>query len=109
MNLDERWACWIQASIAVGAVDRFFMPAIQGLRRLAREILHDDQRFNSLDQKARESVGESALGTAASLSFSKEVVGIHVLLIRSLFGAGIRRRLLQRVSLEKPTSAALQF
>jgi hypothetical protein len=36
---------------------------IQGLGRLDREILHDDQRFNSLDQKARESVEESALVT----------------------------------------------
>src|SRR4029077_1170181 len=40
---------------------------------------------------------------------SKEVVGIHVLLTRSPFGGGILRRLLRHVSLEKPTSAALQF
>jgi hypothetical protein len=26
--------CWIQASIGVGAVDRFFMPTIQGFGRL---------------------------------------------------------------------------
>jgi hypothetical protein len=38
---------------------------------------------------------------------TKEVVEIHVLLTRSLFGAGILRRLLLRVSLAKPLSAAL--
>src|SRR5262249_44101719 len=38
---------------------------------------------------------------------TKEVVGIHVLLIRSLFGDSILRRLLRRVSLAKPTSAPL--
>src|ERR1700746_3276099 len=40
---------------------------------------------------------------------SKEVVGIRVLLIRPLFGGGIPRRLLQRVSLAKLTSAPLRF
>jgi hypothetical protein len=43
------------------------------------------------------------------LYLSKEVVGIHVLLIRSLFGADILRRLLRRVSRVKPTSAPLRF
>ena len=40
---------------------------------------------------------------------TKEVVGIHVLLTRSLSGGGIPRRLLLRVSLAKPTSAPLRF
>src|SRR6516164_8270755 len=40
---------------------------------------------------------------------TKEVVGIHVLLTRSLFGDGIPRSLLLRVSLAKPTFAALRF
>ena len=40
---------------------------------------------------------------------SKEVVGIRVLLTRSLFDGGIPRRLLLRVFLEKPTSAHLRF
>jgi hypothetical protein len=40
---------------------------------------------------------------------NKEVVGIHVLLTRSLFGGGILRRLLLRVSLAKSTSAPLRF
>src|SRR6516164_7860238 len=40
---------------------------------------------------------------------TKEVAGIHVLLTRSLFGDGIPRRLLRRVSLAKPTSAPLRF
>ena len=44
---------------------------------------------------------------AASLSLSKEVVGIHDLLTLSLFGDGILRRLLRRVSLAKPISAPL--
>jgi len=39
----------------------------------------------------------------------KEVVEVHVLLTRSLFACGILRRLLQRVSLAKPTSAGLRF
>ena len=39
---------------------------------------------------------------------SKAVGEIQVLLTRSLFGDGILRRLLQRVSLAKPTSAALR-
>jgi len=40
---------------------------------------------------------------------TKEVAGIHVLLTRSLFGDGIPRRLLLRVSRAKPTSAPLRF
>jgi hypothetical protein len=40
---------------------------------------------------------------------SKEVIGIHVLPTRSLFGDGILRRLLRRVFLAKPTSAPLRF
>jgi hypothetical protein len=39
----------------------------------------------------------------------KEVVGIHVLLTRSLFGGGILRRSLPSVSLAKLTSAPLRF
>ena len=55
------------------------------------------------------------LGTvgAAELSklqeITKEAVGIHVLLTRLLFGDGILRSLLRRVSLAKPTSALLRF
>src|SRR5262245_17790821 len=40
---------------------------------------------------------------------SKEVVGIHVLLNRSLYGDGTPHRSLRRVSLAKPTSAPLRF
>jgi len=39
---------------------------------------------------------------------NKEVVGIRVLLIRSLFACDILRRFVGRVSLAKPTSAALR-
>jgi hypothetical protein len=39
----------------------------------------------------------------------KEAVGIHDPLTRSLFGGGILRRFLRRVSLAKPTSAPLRF
>jgi hypothetical protein len=63
MNLIKPWARWIQASIGAGAVNRFFLSTIQGLGRLDHEILHEDQRFNSLYQKARESVEVSALVT----------------------------------------------
>jgi len=40
---------------------------------------------------------------------TKEVVGIRTLLTHSLFGDGILRKLLLRVSLAKPTSAPLRF
>src|SRR5580700_4629673 len=40
---------------------------------------------------------------------TKEVVGIHVLLTRSLFACDILRRFLRRVSLAKPTSAPVRF
>jgi len=40
---------------------------------------------------------------------TKEVVEFHVLLTRSLFGGGIPRRLLLRVSLAKQISAPLRF
>ena len=49
------------------------------------------------------------LGVLLGSSVSKEVVGIHALLPRSLFGYGILRRLLPRVSLAKLTSAPLRF
>ena len=39
---------------------------------------------------------------------TKAVVGIHVVLTRSLFGGGILRSLLPLVSLAKPTSAPLR-
>jgi hypothetical protein len=45
---------------------------------------------------------------SALRAVTKEVVGIHVLLTRSLFGDGTPRRLLRRVSLTKSTSALLQ-
>jgi hypothetical protein len=40
---------------------------------------------------------------------SREVVGIHVLLARSLFGGDITRNLLRRASLAKSTSAPLRY
>jgi hypothetical protein len=40
---------------------------------------------------------------------SKDVVGIHVLMTRLLFGDSISRRLLLRVSPAKPISAPLRF
>ena len=45
----------------------------------------------------------------SSARVSKEVIAIHALLTRSLFGDGIPRRLLLRVSLAKLTSAPLRF
>ena len=45
MNLDQRWARWIQASIGAGAVDRFFIPTIQGLGRLDLRNPHEDQNI----------------------------------------------------------------
>ena len=47
--------------------------------------------------------------TVRHQQINKGVVGIYVLLTRSLFGGGTLRRFLRRVSLGKPTSAPLQF
>jgi hypothetical protein len=63
MKLEERFSRWIRASIGASMVDTFFMPTIQGLGRLDCEVLSEDQRFRTLDQKARESVAESELLT----------------------------------------------
>src|SRR5271157_2019891 len=46
---------------------------------------------------------------SALRAVTKEVVGIRVLLTRLLFGDGILRRLLRRVSAVNPTSAALRY
>jgi hypothetical protein len=46
---------------------------------------------------------------SALRAITKEAAGIHVLPTRLLFGDGIPRRLLRRVSLAKPTSALLRF
>ena len=46
---------------------------------------------------------------SALRAVTKVAVGIHVLLTRSFFGDGTPRRLLQRVSLAKLTSAPLRF
>jgi hypothetical protein len=59
MNLDERFSRWIRAFIGASALDAFFMPTIQGLGRLDCEILSEDQRFRTLDEKERESVAEA--------------------------------------------------
>ena len=53
-------------------------------------------------------IGQPPKGRALQ-DVSKEVVGIHVLLTRLLFGGGIPSRLLLRVSVAKPTSAPLRF
>jgi hypothetical protein len=45
---------------------------------------------------------------SALRAVTKVLVGTHVLLTRSLFVCDILRRFLRRVSLVKPTSAALQ-
>jgi hypothetical protein len=67
------------------------------------------QRLNNLIRKRESRLRKALWLPAASLSFSKEVVGTHALLTRSLFGADILRRLLLRVSLAKLTSAPLRF
>ena len=52
------------------------------------------------------SLGESSFFAEEA---TKEVLGTHVLLTRSLFGGSIRRRLLLRFSPEKSTSARVRF
>jgi len=60
---------------------------------------------------SRHSAAVSRVAERANLVpfITKEALGIHALLVRSLFGGGIPRRLLLRVSLAKPTSAPWQF
>jgi hypothetical protein len=50
-----------------------------------------------------------AVGRDERQEIMKEVIGVHGLPARSLFGGGILRRLLLRVSVAKPTSALLRF
>jgi hypothetical protein len=52
---------------------------------------------------------EKQKDTVSGLGITKEVGGIQVLLTHWLFASDILRRLLQRVSLAKPTSAPLRF
>ena len=47
--------------------------------------------------------------TRALRAITKEVVGIRAVLTHPLFGGGIPRKLLLRVSLARPTSAPLRF
>jgi hypothetical protein len=60
-----------------------------------RRLPYDGQRF---EQKG-----------GSCKKITKEVVGINVLLRRSLFGDGTPRRLLRRVSLTKSASRQLRF
>jgi len=80
----------------------FTMPARPFLVALNVDWLEETDweknRGRGVETKARELQG-----------VTKEVVGTHVLPIRSLFFGGILRRLLLRVSLAKSTSALLRF
>src|SRR5262249_15736722 len=64
---------------------------------------------NLIWTSARAALTETDEENVAGGPVSKEVVGVHVLLTRSLFACDILRRLLLRVSLAKPTFAALRF
>src|SRR5258708_38032728 len=99
----------IQASIGAGAVDRFFMPAIQGWAAGLRNPCIRIKASITFIRKRESRLRKALWLPDASLSLIKEVVGIHALLIRSLFGGGIRRRLLRRVSRVIPTSDPLRF
>ena len=93
---------------------------IMGSHKSSTKSTHK-QRITELTKATSES-GLSRLGPTRRLRFlcplnerqrepqevTKEIVGIHVLLTRSLFGDGILRSLLLRVSLAKPTSAPLR-
>jgi hypothetical protein len=61
------------------------------------------ERFSEQSSRENEREGD------ALQAIIREVVGIHFLLTRSLFGAGIPRRLFLRVSLTKLTSVALPY
>ena len=85
-------------------------PPIALLERAARTCL---QAIMYL-QSSRSDAGLGSLRllneTAGKLQeIIKEVAEIHILPTRSLFGGGIPRWLILRVSLAKPTSARWQF
>ena len=76
------------------------MTGDKDMERIIRESVHDPRGAptETLGTKGR-----------ALQEVTKEAVGIHVLLTRSLFGDGIPRTLLLRVSRAKPTSAPSRF
>jgi hypothetical protein len=63
----------------------------------------------TFDQNANAARGQFGRRKGPPKAVIKEVIGIHVLLTRSLFGDGILRRLIRRVSLAESTSAPLRF
>src|SRR5258708_37894559 len=98
----------IQASIGAGAVDRFFMPAIQGWAAGLRNPCIRIKASITFIRKRESRLRKALWLPDASLSLSKEVVGIHALLTRSLSGDGIPHSSLLRVSRVKLTSALLR-
>jgi len=73
-------------------------------RRSFRSVTQSPSRAKEPNQPRRSDRNpRTKCGTLQAVT--KEVVGIHVLLTRSLFGDGILHRFLLRVSLTKPTFA----
>jgi hypothetical protein len=77
------------------------LSAVETCRRLSIKKKEPNQPRRS-DRNPR-----TKCGTLQAVT--KEVIGIHVLLTRSLFDGGILRRLLLPVSVAKPTSAPVRF
>ena len=75
------------------------MTGDKDMERIIRESVHDPRGAptETLGTKGR-----------ALQEVTKEAVGIHVPPTRSLFACDIPRRLLQRVSLAKPTSVPVR-
>jgi len=59
--LDDRYRQWVDASAAMGAVDQFIVPLVQGLGRFDCHLIREDARFAALNQEQTSSSRECAL------------------------------------------------
>jgi len=60
---DDRYQRWIEASSAMGALEPFMIPLVQGLGRFDCHLIHEDTRFTALNQEESSSLRERSLLT----------------------------------------------
>ena len=58
---NDRYRQWVDASAAMGAVDQFIVPLVQGLGRFDCHLIREDARFAALSQDESSSSRETAL------------------------------------------------
>src|SRR3954469_6299963 len=56
---DDRFQRWVDVSSAVGAIEPFMIPLIQGLGRFDCRLIEEDARFSALNQAQSSSLQES--------------------------------------------------